>query len=99
MFIRKGSIEGAWGPKVVLPHSVERMVPNCHQVMELWMYSLPLRINSKLRPKTEDAEAEKGREDLGDELSLQKHLQSGCLNSLVATEMNVLLIFLWFSLL
>lgn len=28
MFIRKGSVQGAWEPRVVVPPSVERMVPN-----------------------------------------------------------------------
>lgn len=53
---------------------------------------LSLRIGSRLGLNTKDAEAEKGRENLGHGLSQQKHFQSSCLNSPVATRINVPLI-------
>lgn len=91
LLIRKGNVEGAWEPSVAVPHSGGRMLLKSHQVTELWVNSFPLRLNSRLGPKIE-----KGRGDLGEELSWQKHLQPGCLNSLVATEINVPLIFCGF---
>lgn len=82
LIIRKGNAEGAWEPRS------SGWASWCRKVSTP-VSSSSLRISSRLGPKTENAEPEKGREDLRDGQSLQKYLQSACLNSLVATEINV----------
>lgn len=57
-----------------------------------------LRISSRLGPKAKDTEAEKGRENLGDGLSQQKHFQSGLSEFSCGNKDKCPSYALWFSL-